>query len=103
MKKNNIKLSNKTKEILEFLCQWTSESHIYNLQCFHDMDISPDSTDLEDIPFLERYWDIDLSIYYKDKFTGFGADGSGDYIAFWEFYRTCLSRYLSLYPIHHCY
>jgi len=69
-------------KILEFLQEWQSEFHLYNLMSFHSMEIYDE---LEQQPYLEEMWDYNLTPYFKDKFNSFSTEGGTGYFAFWEY------------------
>ena len=73
-------VSKKTQEILHFLHQWSEAEHIYQLMMFHNMEVYDE---LEENPFLEKYWDVDLSPYFPDTFYEFSTEGGTGYFAFW--------------------
>ena len=76
-----MKLSKKTEQILNFLREWQSEEHLYNLQLVYGAEIYDE---LEVVPFL-TWWDVDLNQYFKDSFLTFANDGGGECTAFWEY------------------
>lgn len=75
-----LSLSKKTQKILQFLNQWEKAEHIYDLCGFHSMEIYEE---LEENPFLEKYWDVNLSPYFPDKFYEFSTEGGTGYFTFW--------------------
>lgn len=77
-----MQLNNQQQKILEFLRQWESEEHIYDLMTFHSMEFYDD---LEDEKFLEKWFDVDLTEYFEDKFPSFATEGGTGYIAFWYY------------------
>ncbi len=69
-------------EIFQFLQKWDSEYHTYNLMTFHSMEIY---NELEKLPYLEEWWNIDLTKYFKDEFLSFSTEGGTGYFAFWHY------------------
>ena len=78
-----IKLSPKTQKIFNFLQEWQSEFHLYDLCHFHSMEIY-NELEAED-HYLEKMWDVDLTKYFDDKFYTFSTEGGTGYFAFWHY------------------
>ena len=77
-----IKLSSKTKEILDFLTKWQNEKRIFDLEYGNSMYFC--ECEEEDVDIIANgYFGCDLSKYFQDKFYGFGIDGAGGYYALW--------------------